>query len=318
MTNRLITEQYPYLLHSLLALSASHLHMLTPPSQSPTSLTLPTTALKHRILAIRGLNEALSPPSPSSPPPSTRSLESRRNVERDIKIATCYALAFQSSYQGIDVVEFLIFLRGVGLVGGKKMTGAPKGDGGFRVWERDQEGEMGRRLEGAALLEPTLVTEARDSVRGLEGLNMGVTEKIILDYMIGILDALRVSSRDGYFHHLSLYGYLAALPHDSFRAFTEPSNVPAQLLLAHFVAILVLILPLKSVEWKGRDTGIPVGRKTVFGLEGMRGNVRRYGGGKMEGLMEWCLEATGSVEGKVGLVERMRGYMGGHELGVRR
>jgi hypothetical protein len=31
--------------------------------------------------------------------------------------------------------------------------------------------------------------------------------------------------------------------------------------------------------------------------------------------MGWCLEATGSVEGKVGLVERMRGRTGGHESG---
>ena len=59
---------------------------------------------------------------------------------------------------------------------------------------------------------------------------------------------------------------LPALPEDEFRSLVDPSNVVAKILLIHFASILVLIYPVRPLEWGLRDLGGPNGR-TVFRMD---------------------------------------------------
>jgi hypothetical protein len=94
--------QYEYLIHSILALSASHLDAVT-------SSGVAEQAIQHRILAVKSLNEALSVP------PKTR-------CEQDARMAAALALAFQSSHLQDGMAEFLTMVRGCNLIAGDEMS----------------------------------------------------------------------------------------------------------------------------------------------------------------------------------------------------
>lgn len=83
-------------MHALLGLAASHLTVTADADYG-------AIALSHRLLAIKGFNEALS----KTP---------RSGADGDALLAACYALTFQSSYMKDGMSEFLTMVRGCGLV----------------------------------------------------------------------------------------------------------------------------------------------------------------------------------------------------------
>jgi hypothetical protein len=90
--------KYEYLIHSILALAASHLDAVS-------SASVAEEAISHRILAVKSLNDALSVP------PKSR-------CERDARMAAALALAFQSSHLQDGLAEFLTMVRGCNLIAG--------------------------------------------------------------------------------------------------------------------------------------------------------------------------------------------------------
>lgn len=101
-----------------------------------------------------------------------------------------------------------------------------------------------------------------------------------------------------------LYYYLGGtVSHENFQAFVAPSNTVAQILLAHFVAMLVLFAPIKSQEWSGRNMGRP-NRVTVFRLDGIWNNVPK----NMRQYLLWPMLATGSIPGELSYIERAYGW----------
>ncbi len=83
-------------MHAILGQAASHLSVTTDADYS-------SVALSHRLLAIKGLNEALS----KTP---------RTGSDGDALLATCYALTFQTANMKDGMSEFLTMVRGCGLV----------------------------------------------------------------------------------------------------------------------------------------------------------------------------------------------------------
>jgi hypothetical protein len=81
------------------------------------------------------------------------------------------------------------------------------------------------------------------------------------------------------------------MSHSDFQLFTSPTNAVAQILLAHFVAILVLMAPIKSCEWAGRYIGVPNQKIAVYRLESIHHNVPV----EMRKFLEWPMRATGLV-----------------------
>src|ERR1700684_2907153 len=83
-------------MHAILGFAASHLELLT-------GVDLKTTAMYHRVQAIKGSAVALSKTN-------------RSGNDGDALVASCYLLTFQSSYIKEGIVEFLHFMRGCSLV----------------------------------------------------------------------------------------------------------------------------------------------------------------------------------------------------------
>ena len=79
---------------------------------------------------------------------------------------------------------------------------------------------------------------------------------------------------------------LPALPDADFRSMLDPDNALAQVLLVHYAAILVLLYPIKALEWRGRDLGRP-NRRTVFNTK----FLFRYIPASMAKYAVWPLEA---------------------------
>jgi hypothetical protein len=98
--------QYEYLIHSILALGASHLNAVS-------NANVAEEAISHRILAVKSLNEALSVPP-------------RSRCERDARMAAALALAFQSSHLQDGLLEFLTMVRGCNLIAGDDSLSNPE------------------------------------------------------------------------------------------------------------------------------------------------------------------------------------------------
>lgn len=88
--------QFDFLMHALLALSASHLNKLT-------TSGLTNVAQAHRLAAIKGLNGVLDQPITTA-------------EQGDAILATCYALLMQSWYMDDGLPAFLIMTRSCELV----------------------------------------------------------------------------------------------------------------------------------------------------------------------------------------------------------
>jgi hypothetical protein len=171
-------SEYDFLMQAMLGLAASHL-MMTSTSE------LSSQALSHRIKAIRGLNKALSKPPKTS-------------EESDAILAASWILAFQTSYIGDSVEQFLSLLRGCSLVVGQDWrerfgTAFQKcSDGG--QWE-----VISPRLETLPLINQDLVAEAMGSFDRLSDLEMGEAERVVFGYMLDMTRSLSVSSLQGWF-----------------------------------------------------------------------------------------------------------------------
>lgn len=71
-----------------------------------------------------------------------------------------------------------------------------------------------------------------------------------------------------------------------------------QILLAHFIAVLVMIYPIKAMEWDGRDLGKP-NRITLFRLDGIIANVPV----SMHELLRWPRTIAASAEPKLSVTQ---------------
>src|SRR5271167_690673 len=118
-------------MHAILALAAQHLTITAEADYA-------ALALSHRLLAIKGLNEALS----KTP---------RTGSDGDALLAACYALAFQSSYMSDGINEFLTLVRGINLVSIQLLV--DRVDLSFTISPTRHEEYMGPRLDNLPLVD---------------------------------------------------------------------------------------------------------------------------------------------------------------------
>lgn len=141
-------HNYEYLMHSMLGLSASHLSLVTKESHSASALT-------HRHTAIKALNTAFSnwPLAPA---------------DAHAMLATCYALAFQSSYMEDSLSDHIISMRGCQLLSQIIMTNDLKGP--FTVDLNLHCRTMEPRLQQVPSIDERLIRAAMSSLEQLEPL----------------------------------------------------------------------------------------------------------------------------------------------------
>jgi hypothetical protein len=160
----------------MLALSASHL-MIT--STSP----IASEALTYRILAIKGLNTALSTP------PTCKE-------EADAILATCWTLLFQTTYLGDSVEEFLTMLRGCNLIVSQNWR-ERFGTSFQRLSDEGQDEIILPVLKKEPLLRADLVREAWESVEVMRDLKIEGVEEEVFRLLSEMVRLLSISSLEG-------------------------------------------------------------------------------------------------------------------------
>ncbi|ODH13484.1 hypothetical protein ACO22_07208 [Paracoccidioides brasiliensis] len=102
-----LAHQHEYLMHAILSLGTSHLSLMN---------TLYTAMVSHRGLALRGLHEAIGKHHQQlhSTTDTSPTATSTQTHELNAMLATCYALAVQSSHIMDGFTDFLILVRGCG------------------------------------------------------------------------------------------------------------------------------------------------------------------------------------------------------------
>jgi hypothetical protein len=137
--------QNEYLMHAVLGMAASHL-------QVATGQNLHDIAMHHRVIAIRGSNEAISQTN-------------RSGADGDALLAACYALTFQSTYMAEGLAEFFLFVRGCAVLSYQlKSESIPMA---FFIEEKDHFAFMENRLHDLPVIISGLLDGAKISLTAL-------------------------------------------------------------------------------------------------------------------------------------------------------
>ena len=261
----LVAHHNEYLMHAILGLAASHLELLT-------GSDLSAQAIHHRVLAIKGSNNALQ-------------LKSRTGSDGDALLAACYLLTFQSSYMKDGIHEFFQFVRGCALLSNQLRE--EKVPMAFFLTSNDHFSFMEKRLIDLPAINEELLECAERSLGALPGCFEVPVHEIFYTAMVVCLEAVKVSSLhgqsfscllpliyplyrlvrnnricilmsfSGYFKFIFIYQSLNRMSNDLFRDFIDPENAISRILIAHFLAIQLIMLPILDREWAGRTKNTP-------------------------------------------------------------
>jgi hypothetical protein len=129
-------------MHAILGFAASHLELST-------RVDLKTTAMYHRVQAIKGSAVALSKTN-------------RSGDDGDALVASCYLLTFQSTYMKEGIAEFLHFMRGCSLVWNQLLS--DKIPLTFSLTPESLHKFMIPRLVALPVIDPELLESAQKSL----------------------------------------------------------------------------------------------------------------------------------------------------------
>jgi hypothetical protein len=182
-----LSHAYPYLVHAMLGLAASHLSLLLPDEAStPQIQDFAAQGLSHRVTAIRLLNESLSSPCTSQ-------------AEADARFAAIMSLTFQASYLPEGMFEFLAMVRGCQVVAGSAMLSGGLETGLFKMFSPEGHYETVQSL-GSQQDVPTLDSEKavvdnhawiEGALASLKTLAPNCKSPMELKYLLGIERAVR-------------------------------------------------------------------------------------------------------------------------------
>ncbi|KAF2741166.1 hypothetical protein EJ04DRAFT_548107 [Polyplosphaeria fusca] len=166
------SHQYDYLMHSILALSGSHLSFFVDDGM--------TNALSHRQKAIVGLEQAFTrqwPPKPN---------------EAHVMLATSYLLAFQSAYLTDGMMDHILSLRGCAMLSNYILEN--RLGGVFSVEPSMLSTTLELKLDNLPILDQTILRQGLDSLEKvlslLQGLNDHSLEKAISAQLVETFRAL--------------------------------------------------------------------------------------------------------------------------------
>lgn len=260
-------HNYEYLIHSILALAASHLDAVS-------TASVAQEAISHRILAVKSLNDALSIP------PKSRS-------ECDARMAAALALAFQSSHLEDGLFEFLTMVRGCNLIAGDDLV---NGDSAFHAFREDGHLATMRSRVGTtqfATVNREDLDSAAISLSAIELLNMTDWEHTFWDTLVQTIDSAYDRPVEAYTTFVMLYNIPSRWTHDEFQSFIDPNNSVAQILLAHFIAVQAILTPILILERVGFQ-GIDAPTAVLGWIEGIYKNVPP----RLRHYVEFCRQVS--------------------------
>ncbi|KAH8821860.1 hypothetical protein F5884DRAFT_851069 [Xylogone sp. PMI_703] len=207
-----IGHQSGFLMHALLGLSASHLSKIS-------SASFTAVAQNHRLKASKGLNEALSAPL-------------RSPEEADAVIAACHALLFQSCLVSKQVRDQNIQAL-------------------LAQEDLDSRAEiMSARLDGTPSFNTAVVDDATSSLNALLPICSKNYQREFLECLLENVLALRQKSTRAYHAHTDVCKFIVNVSHADFIELCEPTNTACQLLIAHLIALHLIMRPISCRERK--------------------------------------------------------------------
>ncbi|KAF2127275.1 hypothetical protein P153DRAFT_358884 [Dothidotthia symphoricarpi CBS 119687] len=257
-------HNYEYVIHSILALAASHLDAVS-------NAGVAEQAIQHRILAVKSLKKALSVP------PRTR-------CERDARMAAAIALAFQSSHLQDGLAEYLTMVRGCNLIAGDEGFASP--DSVFHTFSEDTHLET---IKHRIATNPQLnhinhadLDLATLSLHSVKHLAMSDTERTYHDLLAQTISSAYANPAEAYTTFVATHNTPSKWTHDEFQTFIDPDNSVALILLAHFIAIQATLTPILYLERVG-FRGIEAPTAVLGWIEGIYGSVPMH----LRGCVEW-------------------------------
>ncbi|KFY62836.1 hypothetical protein V497_02203 [Pseudogymnoascus sp. VKM F-4516 (FW-969)] len=222
------SHNYDYLMHAMLGLAATHL-------TSVTNVDYSEAALSHRLLAIQGFNKALSKKIEKKP-------------DGDALLATMYSLTFQSAFMSDSLMEFLIMVRGCVMLSGQLLS---QSSIAFFVidWYSHQQ-YMEPRLDNLPFVDLSLADGAEVSLEALKFVLEDEVNGFYYHELTNVVSGIKVSSKLGYWRLVSIYNVIGMLSDAKFNDFANPNNTIGQILLAHFMALEVVLLPMLEREYE--------------------------------------------------------------------
>ncbi|KAI9700185.1 MAG: hypothetical protein M1820_006853 [Bogoriella megaspora] len=236
-------HQYDYLIHSLLALSASHLHALTAGPIDEQNISVfhrpcasSPDAVLHRTHAIQSLANAIAQPTNSA-------------AELAARIATALALTFQSSYFRDGLSDYFIFVRGTNLLFQNAVeVGMDDRFHGFRYEEHLERVSGWLRDAPTSMVNHQVLKAAQESLEGLDKWCTTDEERIYWRLLNKVVELAFHLPIDAYQAFVMLYTTPSTFTEAAFTHLITAHNMTGQLLLAHFVAIQQILTPILMHE----------------------------------------------------------------------
>lgn len=276
-------------MHAMLGLSASDLTTSLTPTPE-----LSCSAMSHRVLAIKALNQALSN--------GLHTFE-----EGNAMLATCYVLLFQSVLLEDGLAEYMSFIRGCVLIA--QNMGCRKMKFLFHSFiGLDSLSVMEPYLRDQPEINPAPVSAACKSLEAFEPLCQREYEKTFHNCLIKTARSLYTSSRNGrkssllFLNGANIFSayiclreiyvvFSYTMAHEDFQHFINPSNEIGQLLQSHFVAVQLLLSPITVNEMGDKKPTRPPSNESTRWLSAIHQRVTPH----MRQYFEWSISVAEGI-----------------------
>ncbi|MCJ1446031.1 MAG: hypothetical protein MMC23_006536 [Stictis urceolatum] len=165
----------------------------------------------------------------------------------DAAIAACYALMMQSWYMDDGLKSFLILSRSCSAVHGQVRE-----SGVGAVFAQDDRmarvERMKKKFEGAPRFSETFLEHAIQSLEALRGLCEELFELDLIGRLEDCFRNLCNSPYQAYLHHIEIDEMITALAPEECQQLLDSSNEVCQLLLAHMIAMYLIMRPVSCRE----------------------------------------------------------------------
>ncbi|KAL7940837.1 hypothetical protein V8C42DRAFT_336483 [Trichoderma barbatum] len=212
-----MSHEYEFLANAILGLSAQHLTLFHGVDYSIQALDL-------RVAALNGLNEALSQPCLTA-------------ADADARYAAIIALTYQSAYMSDAMMEFITMLRGWMFIQTKLVPDLRMSM--FRDFTREafvgsMKQHVARQLTNNSAI---ALDDYLASLKVVRTLCHGTAEIKYLSALERLGRLAKQSPIGAFLEIVPCYALTNKMTEEEFKAFTEPSNSCARVLLSHFLML---------------------------------------------------------------------------------
>ncbi|KAL9487835.1 hypothetical protein ACSS6W_000112 [Trichoderma asperelloides] len=212
-----MSHKYQFLANAILGLAAQHLTLVHGADYSIQALDL-------RVAAINGLNEALSQPCLTP-------------TDADARYAAIIALTFQSGYMPDAMIEFIKMLRGWMFIQTKLVPDLEMSI--FRNFTREAFTSSMKQHIARQPINKSMIAldDYLASLKIIRTLCQGTAE---IKYLSALERLGRLASQspiEAFLETVPCYALTNKMTEEEFKAFTEPSNGCARILLSHFLML---------------------------------------------------------------------------------